>query len=229
MKNQKKIFSFLLVLSTCISLSACGNSAESESSTENSVSVAETQTQATTETITEAITTEEETTESETEENTTESETQEETTESETQEETTESETQEETTEAETEEQIPHRDGMDGISDKNIDDVNIDFKGNVNNDVTGNWRLAETSDNIKIQEYALSYYNKYFSDDSEIHYLINFSNNQTVCINYWGGFVDATIHEYISGEENDAKELGGGDVIAEYWIYADNGDIQKVK
>ena len=40
--------------------------------------------------------------------------------------------------------------------------------------------------------------------------------------------LSVTIHEYVNKEELDAKKLFSGMVLGEYWIYLDNGDIEKI-
>ncbi|MDU4750355.1 MAG: hypothetical protein E6X86_04930 [Clostridium butyricum] len=122
--------------------------------------------------------------------------------------------------------EVPTRAESIGKSDKEMVKVTV---GNVNNDTTGNWKLARIADNIKIEECALDYYKKYFKSDSEIHAVVNFNYNTTTCIRKSGDYLDVTIHEYVSKEEHDAKKLFGGMVLGEYFIYLDNGDIEKVR
>lgn len=109
------------------------------------------------------------------------------------------------------------------------DGIKIDFQGNVNNDSTGNWRLAKTSDQFKIEEYALDYYNTYFESDNEIHAVVNSANNTTTEISVIFGDVYVTIHEYVNGEENDADMLFSGAELGMYSVNTDNGEIQKVE
>lgn len=127
-------------------------------------------------------------------------------------------------------EEVPHRENMYGISDKDIDDLDSNFTvSNVRNDVTGNWRISTIAETFDIEDYALSYYKKYFSNDDEVHAIVNFNNKTTTRINVVKGVgLDVTILEYVDGEEHDAKELFGGMPLKEYIIYADNGDIEEV-
>ena len=130
-------------------------------------------------------------------------------------------------------EPVPHRTGeyFVGVSDKSLenDGVYISFLSFVNNDVTGNWRLAKTSSNINIADYALDYYKTYFKDDEEIHAVVNFSNRTTtkVSVSKTFGVIGLTVHEYVDKEEHDAKELFGGKVLESYNVYLDNGDIER--
>ena len=69
------------------------------------------------------------------------------------------------------------RDNIIGKSDKSISDIegSILFDKQVRNDVTGNLKLTRIADNMKVQEYALDYYNQKFENDKEIHAIVNFN------------------------------------------------------
>lgn len=115
-----------------------------------------------------------------------------------------------------------------GIYD--IDGIEFSFSDSVRNDTTGNWRISLIADSATPDEYALDYYNTLFSSDNEIHGVINFSLNTTTRISIlYEGVLDVTVLEYLDGEEHDAKELFGGDLLAEYWIHADTGEIEKIQ
>lgn len=123
-----------------------------------------------------------------------------------------------------------HRKGMYGVSDKNIKDTDIYFGATkVRNDVTEKWRISTISENIEILDYALSYYKEYFSDDSEVHAIVNFANKTTTKITVVADQIDVSIFEYVDKEEHDAKVLFSGSLLKEYSIYTDNGDIEEIK
>ncbi|MCI9615613.1 MAG: hypothetical protein HFG93_10715 [Dorea sp.] len=124
---------------------------------------------------------------------------------------------------------IPHRENMYGISDKDIDDINWDIiVENVRNDTTGKWKLVKIADNINIEKYALSYYDKYFESDDEIHAIVNFNYNTTTKLSVFGDKLDVEVHEYVDKEEHDANILYSGMVYENFQIYLDNGDIEKI-
>lgn len=139
----------------------------------------------------------------------------------------------EEQTKVEKDEQKPttdnvtHRNNMYGISNKPIDDIKISV-GKVRNDKTGNWRIATIAENINIEEYAKSYYEKYFKNDNELHGIVNFNYNTTTQISVIGDRLDIRIYEYVDKEEHDANLLYTGTPLGEFWVYLDNGDIEKV-
>lgn len=103
------------------------------------------------------------------------------------------------------------------------------FIGDVNNDVTGNWRYATYYSDVSQETIAVDYCNTYFKSDNEVHALINEANNTVACIQHMtSDLLGVTIHKYSKGEELDAKELFGGDVIAEYFVTISTGEIEEV-
>ena len=124
-----------------------------------------------------------------------------------------------------------HRTGDEivGISDKDIHDISLTAIQTVRNDSTGNWRITTVADNFDITEYALSYYETNFRNDSQIHAIVNFSNNTTTSISCYAGFLYVDIFDYVSGEEHDANILFSGTPLKQYLIYMDNGDIEEIK
>ena len=126
----------------------------------------------------------------------------------------------------ETSEMKLHRDGMYGISNKDISEILSDISvQNVKEDVTGNWRWCTIS---SIEYYALSYYHKYFQNDKEIHYIVNQTLGTTTCLSIVGNILDVSVYEYVDGEYYSAKTMGSGMLLADFYVYLDNGDIQRV-
>lgn len=124
---------------------------------------------------------------------------------------------------------VPKRANAIGTSNKHFG-TELPLRA-VNNDVTGNWRLTKIWDDSlsNIQDYMLDYYQKHFKNNDEIHAIINFGLNTTNKIQILNNSIYLTIHEYVENEEYDAKDLFTGKVLAEYKIYADNGDIERIK
>lgn len=125
--------------------------------------------------------------------------------------------------------EVPHRPGEEivGVSDKDVSEISMNFAGNVRNDVTENWRYSTTSEDIDIENYALSYYQEYFESDNEIHGIINFTRKTTARLNVSGNMIFLSLYDYVDGEEHDAKIMFSGTPLASYIIYTDNGDIEK--
>lgn len=131
---------------------------------------------------------------------------------------------------------VQHREKAIGISDQDINEVlknEISSKGklsvtNVNNDKTGRWRKLETAIGFDVERIALSYYQRYFTDDQEIHFIVNFAQKTTTRISKGPGILFVTIKEYVDGEQHDAATLSSGMTLADYWVYLDNGDIIKI-
>ena len=121
------------------------------------------------------------------------------------------------------------RENIVGTSCKDFREISTSKPGKVTNDVTGNWRLSKINTSDDIIEYVKSYYENNFNDDSEIHAIINFTLNTTTNVSVlFDNILSVTIHEYVNKEELDAKKLFSGMVLGEYWIYLDNGDIEKI-
>ena len=99
----------------------------------------------------------------------------------------------------------------------------------VRNASTGNWRISLIAEHIDMSEYALDYYKQYFTDDSEIHFIVNFNYNTTTKIMVVGGQLDVTVQDYVSKEEHDANILGSGTVLAEYFVDKETGEIEKIR
>lgn len=119
-----------------------------------------------------------------------------------------------------------HRKNMYGISNKKAPgDLSIQ---KMNNDATGNFRYCMTTDKKHIEDYALDYYKKYMKS-SEIHYIVNFTYNITVCITDLGDRLDLTVTQYVSKEEHDATTIGSGTLLSEFHVYLDNGDIEQIQ
>ena len=109
-------------------------------------------------------------------------------------------------------------------SEKNELNFNI---SKVRNDVTGNWRVATIAEDIQPEDYALDYYKTYFESDSKVHGIINFNYNTTTKISVVGNLLDVTVYEYVDKEEHDAKLLFSGQLLEEYFINLDTGEITK--
>lgn len=126
--------------------------------------------------------------------------------------------------------EVPAREGSVGKSSKDISTLAESFNVlNVRNDTTGNWRYITIAESTDFLEYALSYYENHFKDDKEIHAIVNFTNKTTTKISCLGDRLSVTIYEYVDGEEHDANLMYSGMVYADYFIYIDNGDIEKIQ
>ncbi len=107
--------------------------------------------------------------------------------------------------------------------------IDFDYCGVVRNDTTKNWRLSKVYTDFDAVDYALYYYNRYFQSDNEIHAIINYSNNTTVRIRSTLGMLDVSVLSHIDGEENDAKILFSGDVIQDYMISIESGELVNIE
>ena len=108
-----------------------------------------------------------------------------------------------------------------------LGDINVFFSDSVRDDVTKNWRLSKVSTEKDIAEYALNYYNTFFSSDNEIHAIVNFSNKTTNRITkILSNKIQVTTFQYIKNEEHSAKELFGGKILIDRIINTETGEIE---
>lgn len=127
--------------------------------------------------------------------------------------------------------EVEHRTGEEivGISQKNILDLSPYEFDSVRNDSTGKWKCIMISDSVDITEYALSCRKYYLMLDDAILAIVNTTNKTTTKISYMFGILDVTVHNYVEGEEHDANIMFTGNVINEYWVYVDNGDVELIQ
>lgn len=100
----------------------------------------------------------------------------------------------------------------------------ISFNNFVRNDTTGKWRIATTSDSFVPADYALEYYETMFAEYGEVHFIWNATLKTMTCITANNGIISAVTHEYVKGEEHDAKTLGSGMVLDERLIVIETGE-----
>ena len=121
------------------------------------------------------------------------------------------------------------RENIIGTSNKDFKNISTSKPTKVRNDVTCNWKLSTIATTDNILEYAKNYYDNNFTSDDEIHAIVNFTLNTTACVSsLFDNIINVTIHEYVDKEELDANKLFSGMVLGDYWIYLDNGDIEKI-
>lgn len=122
-----------------------------------------------------------------------------------------------------------HDSKSDNSKDAEPLDFNVSFSKSYRNDVTGNWRLANIAEQIDIEKYALQYYQNYFESDQEVHIIINFTLKTTTRITVIGNMLDVSIMEYVDKEEHDAKVACSGELLKEYFVNIDTGEIEEIR
>lgn len=111
-----------------------------------------------------------------------------------------------------------------GSGGSKVDGIDFDVRS-VRNDTTGNWRIALIAENVEVKDIAFDYYKACFKSDSEIHFIVNFNSNTTSSISVMGDTLYVAVRDYVSGEEHDAKLLGGGTVLGEYYLDKTTGEL----
>ena len=89
--------------------------------------------------------------------------------------------------------------------------------------------MARIAEDINIKEYAVDYYDNYFTADDEIHTIINFTRNTTTRINKLGNLLDVTVMEYVDEEEHDAKVACSGTLLSEYQVDIESGEFEQIQ
>lgn len=113
--------------------------------------------------------------------------------------------------------------------EETINGVQIFFSDSVQNDVTGNWRLACVNTTQEIQDYAADYANAYFQADNEVHAVVNFVLNTTNKLTKPSpNLLDVEVFDYVENEELDAKELFTGAILAKYIIDLNTKSIEEI-
>lgn len=123
-------------------------------------------------------------------------------------------------------EDVPHP-----VVGKDFSEISTLKPRTVRNDTTGNWRVVTIAENIKMQEYAVDYYNRYFEGNgsNEVHGIVNFTNNTTTKISDLGTFLEVVVFDYVKGEEHDAKKLFSGNLLGQYFVDKDTAEIEVIQ
>ncbi len=124
----------------------------------------------------------------------------------------------------------PKRKDAIGKSNKDVSKFDDFTVISARNDTTGKWKVCSIAESaFDVPKYASSYYKKYFKSNDEVHFIVNFTSKTTTRITCLTNFLDIAIHEYVDKEEHDAKVLCSGQLLNEYHVYLDNGDVEKIQ
>lgn len=108
-----------------------------------------------------------------------------------------------------------------------LDDMDIKVR-NVNDDITGNWRMTYVDTKETAEEYAIAYYKEYFKSDNEIHFLVNQHLKTTAVISKFNNQLDVRIYEYTLGEEYSADTIASGIKYGEWYVHLETGEIKQL-
>lgn len=98
----------------------------------------------------------------------------------------------------------------------------------VNDDITGDWRMTYVDTKKSAEEYAIAYYKKYFKSDNEIHFLINHYLKTTAVIYKFNNQLDVRIYENTIGEEYSADTIARGIFYGEWYVHLETGEIKQL-
>ena len=111
-----------------------------------------------------------------------------------------------------------------------IDDLKFYYKNNVPYDEGGHMRISVIYDDTDLNEYAADYFDFFYRDPTEIHYIVNLGLKTTTRIDK---FLDdqlyITVYEYVDGEENKGNLTASGDILQEYLLNKETGEVDPVE
>ena len=111
--------------------------------------------------------------------------------------------------------------------EEEIGDTGVSGPDKVYQDVTGKWRVTLIYSDKDFIPYAPDYYHGYFESDDEIHAIINLYLKTTTKLTVSGVYLNATVYEYIDGEEHSANTLFSGMQYSSYTINKVTGEYEK--
>ena len=113
----------------------------------------------------------------------------------------------------------------DGLQEELKNKYGLVWFGDVKDDTTGRWRLAQYSSQDGFETFAKDYYYAFFDADDEIHAVINQAKKITYRVTVFLNSVHVDTLKYVDKEEQSAKTLFGGDLTASYSIDLITGKI----
>lgn len=105
----------------------------------------------------------------------------------------------------------------------------LTFYKSVRNDTTGRWRCAVIYTGENMVDHALEYYKAYFESDDELHFVCNLGLKTTTALRVVLGNLQVDVHEYVDGEEHDAKILNSGALLGSYWVNLETGAVEALE
>lgn len=97
------------------------------------------------------------------------------------------------------------------------------------NDGTGKWKVVTIAETAVVSDLALDYYNNYFEEEDEIHFIVNFTHGTTTKISKMANLLDVCTYEYTAKEEHDAKLACSGQLLTEYHIDIETGEAEQIQ
>jgi hypothetical protein len=109
---------------------------------------------------------------------------------------------------------------------KSSADTEIQFHDYMADDTTGLYRYSIINTEEKIQDHAVEYYKAYFSNDNEIHFILNYNDNTVTQIDKTGNQLFLIIRTYDSWEQGfNIKDFTSGEELACYVVDTDTNEV----
>ncbi len=122
------------------------------------------------------------------------------------------------------------RESLQAAFEDNYCNGDATFYGKVNEDVTGRWRMLVFYSGTNIAEHIPEYYEAYWQDPSEVHFLVNLYLRTTTVVNRLSDdLLSVAVHEYEDKEELYAGSLAGGMLYGQYLVHLDTGEIEELE
>lgn len=114
-------------------------------------------------------------------------------------------------------------------------EYDLEYQGGVPKDTTGKWDWYATDKDVDPYDYAIDFCEAFCGNFNYVAAVINTYDNTTTCLSYSpdnGESVTVTVHEYVPGEEENAKTLFSGktiksrvfDIGTGFWFDYDTGE-----
>lgn len=112
---------------------------------------------------------------------------------------------------------------------KSSADTEIQFHKDMAYDTTGLYRYSIINTPEAIQDHAVEYYNAYFSNDDEIHFVLNYDNNTVTQIDKTGSQLFLVTRTFDAWEQGfNIKEFAEGEELACYVVDIDTNEVLRL-
>ena len=100
-----------------------------------------------------------------------------------------------------------------------------EFYDDIPHDRIGKWRVCVINSERAAVDYLADYYNAYFANDKEMHFIINKAADTTTSAYVKDGKLITTVRRHREGEEKDAKLLNTAEILDEFEFDLETGEL----
>ena len=108
---------------------------------------------------------------------------------------------------------------LDRFAEWRIQDIN-------NNSSSSTWKFCKANEDVNTKDAELlkAYYNKFFKNEDEVHFIL--TDKTTTKITVANPYLLVSVHERVKGEEGNADNIPAGDLIEEFMVNLDTVEIE---